>query len=137
MTWKKPIEGQKMRVEFVVPFPPSVNRIWRHSKGVTYRSPKYMAWRQRAADATQGLWRGDPYLGRVSVEVRLYGPSRRRWDIDNRAKVVLDLIQHLEIVADDEQVDRLVLLRGPVTPGGGCHVIVEAMEPGRCPALPA
>ena len=75
----------------------------------------------------------------VHVELRLYGRSRARWDIDNRAKVVLDFLQG-RYLFDDVQVDKLTIRRGALRKGlGGAWVIVETMEQGAlvCPAWPA
>jgi len=69
--------------------------------------------------------------GSVSIELRLYGPSRRSYDIDNRAKAVLDLLQSEEVIEDDRQVDRLVLLRGVVYPPDGlCWLTLDRMDSG-------
>ena len=127
-----------MRVEFMVPFPPSVNRIWRHGSGRTYRSPRYMEWREKAVEAASGLQVGEPYAGPVSVELRLYGPTRRSYDLDNRAKVLCDLLERLGVIENDDQVARLVMLKGEVVkPAGGCVVVVEAVgEGGVCPTWP-
>lgn len=127
-----------MRVEFIVPFPPSVNRIWRHAKGRTYRNPRYMQWIERAVEASSGVQGGEPYDGPVSVELRLYGPSRRSYDLDNRAKVLCDLLERIGVIANDDQVARLVMLKGEVVkPAGGCVVLVEALPRwGVCPRWP-
>lgn len=101
-----------------------------------YRSAKYSAWRERAAEAISAVWRGSVILGPVSVEIRLYGDSRRRWDIDNRSKAVLDLLEGMAVIGDDTQVHRLVLHRGHPRKGGGAWVIVQPMDSETAPDWP-
>lgn len=123
-------------VEFFLPFPPSVNSLWRTARGRMYRSTRYTTWLQRAGDAVSGVWRSNPISGPVSVEIRVYGDSQRRWDLDNRCKAVLDLLQDQGVIEDDEQVHHLVMHRGPQRPGGGAWVIVQRMDPETAPPWP-
>ena len=125
-----------MILDVCIPMPPSVNRIWRKGRHGMYRSSPYMAWRQAAAEAVSGVWSGNPYAGSVSVELRVYGASRRRYDLDNRAKAVLDLFESVGVLEDDGQVDRLVLRRGPIVKGGGVWAIVQPMDAECVPGWP-
>ena len=101
-----------------------------------YRSAAYVEWRQRAEDAVSAVFRGNPISGPVSVEIRLYGPSRRSYDVDNRGKAVLDLLQHAGVIEDDKQVHHLVLHRGPRRDGGGAWVRLQPMDPETAPPWP-
>ena len=126
-----------MRAEVVLPWPPTVNSIWRRGQGRTYRRPSYMAWREAAEAALYGLAAEEPYAGRVSVECRLYAPSRRVYDVDNRAKAICDILEGTLLV-NDSQIDRLVMRRGHHhKPAGAVWVLVEAMDAGVCPRLPS
>lgn len=122
--------------EFFLPFPPSVNSLWRTGRGRMYRSKRYEAWREKAADAVSAVWRAEPMDGAVSVTIRVYGDSRRSWDLDNRAKAVLDALQDFGVIVDDEQVHHLELHRGPRRKGGGAWVILERMDPETAPRWP-
>ena len=120
-----------MRFECALPWPPSVNRVWRRSGNRMHRSVQYDEWTTTAVFALRRA--GPPRMvpGPVSVELRLYGPSRRSYDIDNRAKAVLDLLQSEEVIEDDCLVDRLVLLRGPILrPEGLVYLTLERMDSG-------
>jgi len=120
-----------MTFEAYLPWPPTLNGIWRRAGARIHRSPKYVEWSQAAAAA---LCRASPpkrIPGSVSVELRLYGPSRRSYDIDNRAKAVLDLLQAEGVIEDDAQVDRLLLRRGKIVrPDGLVHLILDRMDSG-------
>jgi len=120
-----------MRFEAFLPWPPTLNGIWRRAGPRIHRSPKYVAWSQAAAVALCEASPPKTIEGSVSVELRLYAPSRRSYDIDNRAKAVLDLLEAQAVIADDSQVDRLVLRRGPIMrPEGLVHLILERMDSG-------
>ena len=112
-------------IQLFLPFPPSVNRLWRSGKGHVYPSKRYAAWRQEAAQAVSAAWSGSTMLGHVSVEIRLYGDSRRRWDIDNRAKAVLDLLeaQHEQLGALQASIQQLTQVAAH-----GAHAQREGLE---------
>ena len=127
-----------MRCEMLLPFPPTVNSIWRKSRSGMYRHVKYLTWLEEAHRAVEGTLPADVTFDPVHVELRLYGRSRAKWDIDNRAKVILDFLQG-RFLFDDAQVDKLTIRRGPLRKGlGGAWVILETMEQGAlvCPAWP-
>lgn len=121
--------------EFFLPFPPSVNRTRRYGRKGWYPTPEFVAFRQAAVEAVRAVWTAEPYLGTVSVELRLYG-HRRGWDVDNRAKCCLDALEAGGAIANDNQVDRLLILRGPRHRGGGAWLLMEAMEPEPAPDWP-
>ncbi|GGK11548.1 hypothetical protein GCM10008955_00990 [Deinococcus malanensis] len=68
-----------------------------------------------------------PYAGRLSVSITVYAPDRRRRDINNMPKDVLDLLTHGGVYRDDSQIDRLVIQRGAVGAGGCIEVEVLAL----------
>ena len=57
--------------------------------------------------------------GRLGVTIKLYPPDKRRRDIDNYSKAVLDLLTKSEAWLDDEQVDLLTVSRETVVPKPG------------------
>ena len=59
----------------------------------------------------------------VEVRLTLRPPSKRAYDIDNRAKATLDALVKAGILADDRQVSRLILEKGLPIDGG--QVLVE------------
>jgi crossover junction endodeoxyribonuclease RusA len=57
--------------------------------------------------------------------------DRRRRDLDNVQKALLDALEHGGVYRDDAQIDLLVVERGPVTPGGKSLVRVEVITQAR------
>lgn len=92
-----------------LPFPPSVNRIWRNVKGRTLLSREGRAYRQEvswliAAARVQGFGRR-----KVRVSVQAYMPDARRRDIDNLWKAAGDALQASRVMDDDSQIVRLLI----------------------------
>jgi crossover junction endodeoxyribonuclease RusA len=95
-------------LNFVLPFPPSVNRYYRH---VGYRTLLSREGRQYRA-AVCRLLAGrvqQPLSVPLQAELHLYPPDRRRRDWDNFQKGVWDALQHAGIYLDDSQVRRAVV----------------------------
>ncbi|MFN7022697.1 MAG: RusA family crossover junction endodeoxyribonuclease, partial [Phycisphaerales bacterium] len=69
--------------------------------------------------------------GRLEVRVTVCPPDNRRRDLDNVQKALLDALAKGGAYRDDSQIDRLVVERGPVTPGGKVLVAIEPIvHPG-------
>ena len=99
-------------VELFLPYPPSVNHYWRHTRGNTFISEEGRRYRDHVTAlciVAKAPW----VKGRVSVEVDVYPPDRRRRDLDNILKSLLDSIVHAQVITDDELIDRLVVTRKP------------------------
>lgn len=124
-----------------LPYPPSVNRMWRtpnagplagrtmlSSDGRRYRADVAMvvaAYRQSArSGAISG--RHWPVECRLSVDIEARMPDRRKRDIDNLPKAVLDALTHTGVWADDSQIDDLRVWRSPEM--GGVVIVTIAQR---------
>jgi crossover junction endodeoxyribonuclease RusA len=121
------VSGHTQIIE--LPFPPSVNHYWRRVGPRTLISRGGRRFRDAVAGvlAAQGV---APLLGRLSVQVIACPPDRRKRDLDNLPKALLDALQHGGAYLDDSQIDRLEVERGSVVPGG--KVIVVLKERAGC-----
>lgn len=110
---------------FELPYPPSVNHYWRR---VGFRTLISRGGRRYRRDvvALLAAGRAAPLRGRVELVVHVFPPDDRRRDLDNLQKALCDALQHAGVYADDSQIDRLDVHRGPVVPGG--KVIVQVTE---------
>jgi crossover junction endodeoxyribonuclease RusA len=54
------------------------------------------------------------YAGRLAVEIEAHVPDKRKRDLDNLFKAVLDSLTHAGVWADDSQIDALRIVRKPV-----------------------
>lgn len=114
---------------FVVelPYPPSVNHYWRRVGDRTLISREGRKFRRRVC-ARLARRTAEPMSGRVAVHVTAHPPDRRRRDLDNAMKALLDALGHGGVYEDDGQIDRLEIERGSVVPGGKVVVRITSME---------
>lgn len=115
-----------------LPWPPSLNHYWRHNQGRTHISAKGKAYRKDVSDlyAIQGadIRRAGGFgKQRLRVSIDVAEPDRRRRDIDNLLKSVLDALEAVDVFDDDCQVDELRIKRVGLEPGGALYVLI-------CPA---
>ena len=113
-------------IALALPFPPSVNHYWRNVNGRVLISKQGRAYRKEVGEMcmvakVKTLTRG------VGVKVRAYPPDRRRRDLDNLLKALLDALQHGGMYEDDSQIDEIQITRGIVVPGGAVDVEVYAI----------
>ena len=111
-----------------LPFPPSVNHYWRHVGHRTLISRTGRAYRQQLVHDVQrsGL---RALTGPIRIEVIATRPDRRRRDVDNLLKSLLDALDHADVYEDDSQIHDLRISwkcdenRQPVIVAGGeCEV---------------
>lgn len=117
----------------VLPFPPSVNHYWRHViMGKFVRTLISAAGREFKLNVAQALQNQlgakiDPILCDCRLYVSLHAPDRRRRDVDNYAKALLDSLTEAGVWADDSQIRDLRLVWGDVLPGGKAVVTIRKM----------
>lgn len=112
-----------MSTSFRLHYPPSVNHYFRVTRNGAFLTKAGREYREAAAGAT------DVRFGsrRVQVQIELTMPDRRKRDIDNVLKCILDAIEKAQIIDNDCQVDRLIIQRLHVEPPGAADVVIEEM----------
>jgi len=119
-------ERMNKPVTLTLPWPPSVNSHVRVGRGGAYTSKKWRAYLQAGImQAAQCQRLG---IARVSVDIDLYPPTRRAFDIDNRIKILLDVIERGGIIDNDNQVDKLRVKRQEKDPPGRAEITVRIIE---------
>ena len=92
----------------ILPFPPTLNGLY-SGKSRRYKSPRYKKW---IADALEKLY-GQSFPqwvnGAVKVELDFVRPDKRKRDLDNLAKAVLDFCTDVGVWSDDSQIEHLTL----------------------------
>lgn len=114
-------------ITLVLPFPPSVNRLWRASKGGgVYRSAKYSDWRRLAMWQIAGQSKGKKIEGPYKLTILAVRPDKRKRDLGNLEKAISDILVSQKIVEDDYLCEWIVARW--VESGPECRVIIERIE---------
>lgn len=101
-----------------LPYPPSLNRYWRHVGARTLLSQAGRRYRHDVATCCMQQGIKKTLLGRLSVTLNVFVPDRRKRDLDNIPKAILDALEIAKVYVDDSQIDELKLLRcGMKKPG--------------------
>lgn len=109
-------------IELTLPFPPSVNRYWRHPDrgalaGRTLISQEGRRYREDVG--ARVVLARVPGVGdsRVRVDVEARMPDRRKRDLDNLPKALFDALTHAGLWHDDGQIDDYRVWRSPIMDG--------------------
>jgi crossover junction endodeoxyribonuclease RusA len=116
-------------LNIILPFPPSVNRLWRATKsGGVYRSAKYADWSTHAKWAVREQVRSKTIKGPFKLTILAVRPDKRRRDLDNLFKATLDCLQAAGVIADD--TNAVWLEARWVKKGPECELILEEITDG-------
>lgn len=89
-----------------------------------YRSKQYMEWINEVTLALELENRPEidyPF----NIEIIVGRPSKRRMDIDNRAKAVMDVLQHCNIITDDCLANQINMMWSDIE---GCKVTIWSAD---------
>jgi crossover junction endodeoxyribonuclease RusA len=92
---------------------------------VVYVDDPGKQYRQKVRSILAGV---SPMGGKVRVLITSHPPDKRRRDLDNILKCLLDSLTHAGVWDDDSQVDELAVIRGEIVPGGKVKVVVEVID---------
>lgn len=109
-----------------LPYPPSANTYWRRNGARYFIAPAGVAFRTEVVARCLATG-AKPLAGLVALTVTLVPGDRRRRDIDNVLKPLLDALTHGGAWTDDSQVKRLIVAMGDPEPKRG-RCLVNIME---------
>ena len=110
-------------ISFEFPYPPSVNTYYRANGHRRFITKKGMEFRAKVADMVSES--NLPTLAQeLEVFVTLYPPDKRRRDLDNPMKALLDAMEHAGVYEDDSQIVKLTIEKRPPVKGGKCCVVI-------------
>ena len=111
-----------------LPYPPSANTYWRRNGRRYFIAAAGVAFRTEVV--ARCLASGaKPLSGHVEMTLTLVPGDRRRRDIDNTLKPLLDALTHGGAWTDDSQVKRLIVAMAAPEPKQGRCVVTLAEMP--------
>lgn len=119
-------------IEIIWPYPPTGNKAYRNVNG---RMVKAAAFRDYSKAVSKEIF-CHPRLGdikklfdkRIAVDIWAYPPDKRKRDLDNLGKVLLDSLQAAGVFRDDSQVDDLRFRRGINMKPGKVIIKIHGIE---------
>lgn len=106
-----------------LPWPPTANTYYRNLQGRTLISETGRKYRTAVAEQVLVQRAAKHLMGRITVQMTAHVPDKRRRDLDNLLKPLLDALTHAGVWGDDSQIDKLLVERGPI--GGFVRVTIE------------
>lgn len=123
-------------IVLVLPYPPSVNTYWRHlSKGPlagrTLISERGRSYRLDVMETLLVQRVGKAPEGNLAVTIEARMPDRRKRDLDNIPKALLDALTHAAFWVDDSLIDDLRIWRSDLMGGQIIVTIAPFVRPGK------
>jgi len=114
-------------IKLTLPYPPSVNRLWRSAgRAKVYRSDVYNTWRKAALWQISTRFKGEPVSVPYKLTINAVRPDKRRRDLGNLEKAISDILQDAGVVKDDCLAEWIELRWADGGPA--CSIIIETME---------
>ena len=110
-----------------LPLPPSMNTYWRNFRGRTILSQggrDYKLAVQEYVTVNKIPSFGD---ARLQAIITIFPRDRRKQDLDNRLKSLLDSLENAGIYDSDSQFDKIEIARGVIKTGGGCTIVIATL----------
>ena len=118
-----------MHYEIYLPFPPTVNNYYVKTQRGVFISQKGRKYRDEVLQAVLEQVSGETIDKQMLVEVILFPPDKRRRDVDNYNKALLDALTTAELWEDDCLIDQLFNYRGEIRKGGQAYVRITDAAP--------
>lgn len=110
-------------MEIELPWPPSTNTYWRNVNGKVLISKAGRRYRRDVALLARGRMEG-----RLSVTIEAFPPDKRKRDLDNILKALLDSLEKAGVYEDDSQIDHLAVYRRPVMAPGRVEISIHRLD---------
>lgn len=113
-----------------LPWPPSVNQMWRMFRNRWLISKVGREYRKAVAEQIQIQNAAKELKGALRVSITAYRPDNRKRDLDNLYKGILDSLTHAKVWEDDSQIVDLRIRWGESI-GGYLKVEIESVDDPR------
>lgn len=113
-----------------LPYPPTVNTMYATVSGRRVKSKKGREYQKQIVEILSWIKLPDFGAKRLSVAVWVHPPDRRKRDLANIDKALMDSLVAGGLFDDDSQIDELRFIRQPVDPKGNgwVRVVVNTFD---------
>ena len=111
----------KNKLEFELPYPPSVNHYWGVHGHRRFIKKRGLIFRDEVHEICSKL---PPLVGGMSIDIKVYPPDNRRRDLDNILKATLDAMEKAGLYKDDKDFNYISLTRQEKVEGGKLEVTI-------------
>jgi crossover junction endodeoxyribonuclease RusA len=119
-----------MHYELYLPFPPTVNNYYVKTQRGVFISQKGRKFRDEVLTSIiEQIGDSVPIGDKMLVEIILFPPDKRKRDVDNYNKALLDAITETGLWEDDSLIDQLFNYRGIVKKGGQAYIRITDAAP--------
>jgi crossover junction endodeoxyribonuclease RusA len=117
-----------MLITMQLPLPPSVNRYWNSFRGRVFVSAAGKLYKKQVQEyiASNNVVKFDNK--RLFAFIRVHPKDKRKFDIDNRLKSLLDALEDAGVFDNDEQFDEIYVSRGEIYKNGCVSVVIGTLE---------
>lgn len=105
-------------VRLELPYPPSVNSYWLANGKRRYISPAGVQFTKSVIQIVRENSVKSFGDKQVAINVMIHPRSKRRFDLDNTLKAILDSLQKAGVYDDDSQIEYIEIARGEQVEGG-------------------
>lgn len=125
-------------VELILPYPPSVNHYKNTGRLIKTKKGRMYQPRVNSPETKKYYW--DVFIkvhsqkiksfaeAKISVEIDVYPPDKRKRDLDGILKVLLDSMQKAGLYDDDCQIARLLVERREIIEQGQVVVTIKEFQ---------
>jgi crossover junction endodeoxyribonuclease RusA len=112
-------------LKIILPYPPSVNTYWGFQGSRRFLTPRASAFKKIVAIEYKLTEHPGFDAQRLKAIINLYPPDKRKRDIDNVIKSLLDALCQAGVFKDDSQFDRIEIERKSLIKNGKTEIIIE------------
>lgn len=107
----KRLAKKSSMVELILPWPPSINRYWRRRGSQYFISKEGQDFRKNVILLCKEIPKIFDKNDKLFINIKASPPDKRRRDIDNILKALMDSLQHAEVYHDDNQINKIHIER--------------------------
>ena len=105
-------------IKLELPYPPSVNNYWQASGHRRFISKEGVAFSKAVAEIVKNEKAPSFEDRRLGIDVTIHPRSKRKFDLDNTLKAILDALMKAGMYNDDSQIDYIEIVRKEAVDGG-------------------